>query len=77
MMTLGNWCDQVGPYGIRANCIAPKTILTERNRQRIPKVQQNALVDLHPIKRLGIPEDVTHTALFLASDEAAWITGVV
>lgn len=68
---------QVGPYGIRANCIAPETILTERNRQRIPEVQQNALLDLHPIKRLGIPEDVAHTALFLASDDATWITGVV
>src|ERR1700732_3855128 len=68
---------QAGPYGIRVNCIAPETILTERNRERISKVQQNALVDLHPIKRLGIPEDVAHTALFLASDDAAWITGVI
>src|SRR5882724_8606014 len=68
---------QIGPYGIRANCIAPETILTERNKQRIPDAQKNALVDAHPIKRLGTPEDVAHAALFLASEEAAWITGVV
>jgi NAD(P)-dependent dehydrogenase (short-subunit alcohol dehydrogenase family) len=34
---------QVGPYGIRANCIAPETILTERNKERIPEAQQRAL----------------------------------
>lgn len=46
---------QVGPYGIRANCIAPETILTERNEQQIPDDQKQALVDFHPIKRLGAP----------------------
>jgi 3-oxoacyl-[acyl-carrier protein] reductase len=68
---------QAGPYGIRANCIAPETILTERNEQRIPADQQQKIVELHSIKRLGTPEDVAQAALFLASDNAAWITGVV
>ena len=68
---------QAGPYGIRANCIAPETILTERNEQQIPDAQKQALLDRHPIKRLGTPEDVARAALFLASDDAAWITGVV
>jgi 3-oxoacyl-[acyl-carrier protein] reductase len=68
---------QVGPFGIRANCIAPETILTERNRERIPAAQQQALVDINPLKRLGTPEDVAHAAVFLASERASWITGVV
>ncbi len=68
---------QVGPYGIRANCISPETILTERNEQQIPDDQKQALVDFHPIKRLGTPQDVAEAALYLASDEAAWITGIV
>ena len=68
---------QVGPYGIRANCIAPETILTERNSQRIPAVQQDALLDVHPIKRLGTPEDVAQAALYLASDDSAWVTGII
>jgi len=68
---------QIGPYGIRANCIAPETILTELNKQRIPDSQKNALVDAHPIKRLGTPANVAHAGLFLASETAAWITGVV
>ena len=68
---------QAGPYGIRVNCIAPETILTERNRQRIPEAQQRASADQHPLKRLGTGEDVAYAALFLASENAQWITGVV
>jgi 3-oxoacyl-[acyl-carrier protein] reductase len=68
---------QAGPYGVRANCIAPETILTERNQWQIPAEQQQALVGMHPIRRLGTPEDVARAARYLASDDAAWITGVV
>jgi 3-oxoacyl-[acyl-carrier protein] reductase len=68
---------QAGPFGIRVNCIAPETILTERNLERIPKEQLASLVDTHPLKRLGTPEDVACAAVFLASGEAGWITGVV
>jgi|SRR5262245_10397476 len=68
---------QVGPYGIRANCIAPEALLTERNKQRIAPAQQQDLIELHPIKRLGTPEDVAHAALYLASDDAAWIAGII
>jgi 3-oxoacyl-[acyl-carrier protein] reductase len=66
---------QVGPYGIRVNCIAPETILTERNQQRIPDAQKQALVEMHPIRRLGTPEDVARAARFLVSDESGCITG--
>lgn len=66
---------QVGPEGIRVNCIAPETILTEGNDERIPDEQKTALADVHPLKRLGTPDDVANAALFLASDASAWITG--
>jgi 3-oxoacyl-[acyl-carrier protein] reductase len=68
---------QAGPFGIRVNCIAPETILTERNLEWIPEAQQKALAEQHPVRRLGTPEDVAAAALFLASEESGWITGVV
>lgn len=68
---------QVGPFGIRVNCIAPETILTERNEQWIPEAQKQTMAENHPLRRLGTPEDVARAALFLASDESVWITGVI
>jgi NAD(P)-dependent dehydrogenase (short-subunit alcohol dehydrogenase family) len=68
---------QAGPFGIRVNCVTPETILTEGNQQRIPAEVQAALADAHPLKRLGTPQDVAHAVAFLASAEAAWISGVI
>ena len=68
---------QVGPFGIRANCIAPETILTETNERWIPPDVQLSLAESHPLRRLGTPDDVARAALFLASDESSWITGVI
>jgi 3-oxoacyl-[acyl-carrier protein] reductase len=68
--------SQAGPFGIRANCIAPETILTERNRAQIPPAVQDQLRDSHPIRRLGTPEDVAQAALFLASERSSWISGI-
>jgi 3-oxoacyl-[acyl-carrier protein] reductase len=68
---------QVGPYGIRANCIAPETILTERNEEQIPVNVREGLINMHPIRRLGTPQDVAEAAVFLASERSAWITGIV
>ena len=68
---------QAGPFGVRVNCVAPETILTEKNLQRIPEPVRAQLVQAHPIQRLGVPEDVADAALFLASDASAWITGAI
>jgi 3-oxoacyl-[acyl-carrier protein] reductase len=68
---------QLGPDGIRVNCLAPETILTEANSVRIPLEQQRTLAQAHPVPRLGAPNDVANAALFLASEHAAWITGVI
>ena len=68
---------QAGPHGIRVNCLAPETILTDRNDQSIPDEMKKSLVEMHPIRRLGTPDDVARAALFLASDESSWITGQI
>lgn len=69
--------SQVGPYDIRVNCIAPETILTERNRHQFPDKVKAKVVESHPLRRLGTPEDVARAAVFLASDDSGWITGVI
>ena len=67
---------QAGPDGVRVNCLAPETILTERNQRQIPESVQEQLRLSHPVQRLGTPDDVAHAALFLASDLASWISGI-
>lgn len=66
---------QAGPYGVRANCLAPETIMTERNEQAIPARIRDDLIAAHPIRRLGTPDDVAQAALFLAADASGWISG--
>ena len=46
---------QAGSSGVRANCLAPETILTERNQRLIPEAIQEQLRLTHPIQRLGTP----------------------
>ena len=68
-----------GPSGIRVNAIAPGTLRTPAWEQRIeedPNVFER-VARWYPLGRVGEPEDVAGAALFLASDEAAWITGTV
>ena len=68
---------QAGPNGIRVNCLAPETIMTENNQARIPAGLQVKLAEFHPLRRLGTPEDVATAAVFLASADSGWITGHV
>lgn len=67
-----------GPYGIRANAICPGLILNDRTRPRTQadEAEWQGNVDCYPLGRIGTPEDIANAALFLASDEASWVTGI-
>ena len=67
---------EVGPSGIRVNCIAPGVIDTDMNRHLGQETMQ-ALAEDTPLCRIGSVQDVAKTALFLASEDAAFITGQV
>lgn len=68
-----------GGHGIRCNAIAPGTIRTPIWQERIDRdpVVFQRLVKWYPLGRVGEPDDIANAALFLASDEASWITGTV
>ena len=73
-----NMAIHFGDKGIRVNCIAPGTIRTPiwgARVQRDPEVFEK-VAKWYPLGRVGEPEDVAKAALFLCSDDAAWITGV-
>ena len=71
------WADQ----GIRVNAVAPGTIRTERV-MRLPEEPGGpeylaAIERMHPMGRIGEPAEVANAILFLASDEASFITGAI
>jgi len=69
-------------YGIRVNAICPGAIDTPMPHKYLEKVEDkqaawDGIAAAHPMKRFGRPEEVVNLALFLASDEASYMTGAV
>ena len=67
---------ELGPKGIRVNAVAPGIIETDMMKA-VPKEVIDPMVAQVPLRRLGQPEDIANAYVFLASDEASYITGVV
>lgn len=67
---------ELGPQGIRVNAVAPGIIETDMMKA-VPQEVIDPLIAQIPLKRLGKPEDIANAFVFLASDEASYITGVV
>lgn len=67
---------EMGPRGIRANCIAPGFIITDMTSSLPEKVREEWEKTI-PMRRGGAPEDVANVALFLASDLSSYVSGQV
>ena len=72
---------ELGPFGITVNSVAPGFVLsnptTQRQWESYGREGQERLVSSIHTKRLGSPEDIANAALFLASEQAGWISGQV
>lgn len=67
---------ELGPKGIRVNAVAPGITETDMMKA-VPKEVIEPMIKQIPLGRLGQPEDIANAFVFLASDEASYITGVV
>ncbi len=67
---------ELGPKGIRVNAVAPGITETDMMKA-VPKEVIDPMIQQIPLRRLGQPEDIANAFVFLASDEASYITGVV
>jgi 3-oxoacyl-[acyl-carrier protein] reductase len=76
VMLTRHLATDLAPHGVRINCIAPSAIETERLVQLMPAQAREQLGQSFPLRRLGSVDDVADSALFLATDASAWITGV-
>ena len=65
---------EMGPRGIRANCIAPGFIITDMTNQLSQEIKDQWAQQI-PMRRGGTPEDVANVALFLASDLSSYVSG--
>ena len=69
------WARELGPNGIRVNAVAPGFTATEM-LATVPDKVLESVRERTPLRRLGKPEDIANAYLFLASEEASFITGV-
>jgi NAD(P)-dependent dehydrogenase (short-subunit alcohol dehydrogenase family) len=65
---------ELGPYGIRVNCVAPGAIELERTRRETPDYAET-WARVAPLQRVGQPADVAKVVQFLATDDASFVTG--
>ncbi len=70
------WAKELGPKGIRVNAVAPGFIVTPMT-DKVPDKVLEIMKEKCPLKMLGKPEDIAYAYLYLASDEAKFINGVV
>jgi len=70
------WARELGKYGIRANAVAPGFTATEI-LSAMPEKVIDGMIARTPLGRMGKPEDIANAYLFLASDEASFVTGAV
>jgi 3-oxoacyl-[acyl-carrier protein] reductase len=68
---------ELGPLGVRVNAVAPGTTATDMTRRVLTAELEAMAVSRTALRRIGAPDDIAKVVAFLASDDAAWITGEI
>ncbi|TNC16060.1 SDR family oxidoreductase [Methylobacterium terricola] len=72
-----NLAAELGPVGVRVNCVAPGLVTPTEASRDTPEAVREALIAQTPLRRLATPEDVAGPVLFLAGDDSRFVTGQV
>ena len=77
----GGLTDELAPHAIRVNAVAPAAVKTPPYLRQFPEEEldltENTLASMHPLGRIGTPEDIANMVSFLLSDKASWMTGAI
>lgn len=68
---------QYGKKNVRCNCVRPGLIVTPENEAHVPQIVKDIFTSNIMVNRYGCPEDIGHMCVYLASDEAAYVTGQI
>lgn len=75
---------ELGPYGVRVNAIAPGNVSTSKVRAALENIpdqaklkMQEMIKTIYPLGRIGSPDELGGIAVFLASEQASWVTGSI
>ena len=72
---------ELAPHAIRVNAVAPAAVKTPPYLRQFPEEEldltENTLASMHPLGRIGTPEDIANMVSFLLSEKASWMTGAI
>jgi 3-oxoacyl-[acyl-carrier protein] reductase len=75
VMLTGHLAKELGPQGVRVNCVAPSAVMNDR-LARVPPDKLREIAAGFPLGRIGEPQDVAQATLYLVSESSSWVTGV-
>ena len=70
-----HFASALGPQGIRVNAVAPGVVETDMSNFTKTKAGREVALAMQALKRMAQPDDIAPVVVFLASDDARWITG--